>query len=239
MGTLTERRFENLCRELIRQGVAARHACRAGLEMDAHYHELMREALARGQPADVAARSAHRALGPDRVLLERYAARRELRGWLYRWPALYAVAPLVSFTALCVLSMGALVALLDGVHLVLHGYTVPALAAAAVNAAVELFLLWLLPIGVAAGFALLATRRPVATRWLIVSTLLLCLTARLMNAGLMLPVSGHRGSASLGIGFASARLPDQLTAALVTAAFALLPYVLAMRRSGTHPSMPV
>lgn len=236
---MTEPRFENLRRVLVRQGVAARHARRAGLEMDAHYHELRREALARGEPADAAAHDAHRALGPDRVLVERYAARAELRGWLYRWPALYAVAPLVSFASLCVLLMGALVAALNGVHLVLHGYTVPALAAAAVNAAVAVFLLWLLPIGVAAGFALLASRRPVATRWLIASTLLVCLTARLMNAGLMLPVPGHRGSASLGIGFASARFPDQLTAALVTVAFALLPYVLAIRRSGARRSMGV
>ena len=228
---MIETRFANLRRVLIRRGVAARHARRAALELGEHYEQLRREALARGEAPDQAARSAHRALGADSVLLERYAARGELRGWLYRWPALYAFAPLVSYTVLCVLLMGALVVVLDATHRMLHGYTVPALVAAAVNAAVSVFLLWVLPVGVAAAFALLASCRPVAPRWLIASTVLLCLVARMMNAGLMLPVPGHRGSATLGIGFASSHLPSQLTAALVSGALALLPYVLATRRS--------
>ncbi|MHB1872858.1 MAG: hypothetical protein ACYCT1_18705 [Steroidobacteraceae bacterium] len=235
---MTEPRFRNLQRVLIRHGVAARHARRAALEMGEHFHALRREALARGEPPDQAARSAHRALGADRVLVERYAARRELRGWLYRWPALYAVVPLVSFAALCALLMSALVALLNGVHLLLHGYTVPAPVAAAVNAALAVFLLWVLPVGVAGGFALLASRRPVALSWLLASTLLLCLTARLMNAGLMLPVPAHRGSASLGIGFSSSHFPHELSAALVTAALALLPYVLATHGSRSRRSLP-
>ncbi len=235
---MSELRFAQLSRALRRQGVAARHARRAALEMSGHYHQLRLQALARGEPPDQAARAAHEAMGADAVLIERYAGRRELRGWLYRWPAVYAVAPLASFAVLCVSIMALLVLVLNGLQLLVHHLAVPAAVAMAVNSVFVVALQWVLPVLVGAGFALLASRRPVALRWLIASVLLVCLTARLMNSGLMLPIPGQRGSATLGIGIRFRTLALQLTGTLITAALALAPYFIVRHRSGWRRSLP-
>ena len=235
---MSEARFKRLERALIRHGVAARHARRAALELGSHFQELRRDALERGESPEQAARTAHQAMGSDATLITRYAGQRELRGWLYRWPVLYAFAPVVSFALLCITSMALLVLSLDELHAMLRSIAVPAWVAAAVNSSIAVALLWVLPVLVAAAFAFLASRRPVEPRWLIASALLVCLTARLMNAGLMLPFAGHRGSASLGIGFSFSALPQQLTYALITAALALVPYFLTSHRlrRGSSPS---
>lgn len=235
---MSEARFKRLERALIRHGVAARHARRAALELGTHFHELRREALERGEPPEQATRTAHQAMGTDPALIARYAGQRELLGWLYRWPVAYTLAPVASFALLCITSMALLVLGLAGLHATLRSIAVPVWVAAAVSSTIAVALLWVLPVLVAAGFALLASRRPVAPRWLITSTLLVCLTARLMNAGLMLPVAGHHGSASLGIGFSFSALPQQFTYALITAALALVPYFLTSHRAqqGRSPS---
>ena len=228
---MSEPRFVQLSRALRRHGVAARHARRAALEMSGHYHQLRLQALARGEPPDQAARAAHEAMGADAVLIERYAGRRELRGWLYRWPASYVIAPLVSFAGLCVLIMLMQLFAVTGLLRVLHHSTVPALVAGAVNSAVVMILLWVLPLVIAAAFAGLAGCRPVTRRQLIGGVFLLCLTARLMNVALMLPIPGHHASASMGIALSWSALPGQLTCALITAALALVPYFLMTCRS--------
>ncbi len=235
---MTEPRFAHLSRALRRQGVAGRHARRAALEMSGHYNQLRLQALARGEPPDQAARTAHEAMGADAVLMERYANRPELRGWLYRWPALYAIASLASFAVLCVTIMALLVLLLNGLRLVVHHLTVPPEVAMAVNSGLVVALQWVLPVLVGAGFALLASRRPVALRWLIASVLLVCLTARLMNSGLMLPIPGQRGSATLGIGIRLRALALQLPGTLIMAALALTPYFIVTHRAGWRRSFP-
>lgn len=235
---MREPRFTHLSRALRRQGVAGRHARRAALEMSGHYHQLRLQALARGEHPEQAARAAHQAMGTDAVLIERYACRRELRGWLYRLPILYALAPVVSFALLCITVMALLVLTVNGLHLVLHHVTVPVAVAAAVNSAVVVVLLWALPVLVGAGFALLASRRPVAPVWLIASVLLVGLAARMMNVALMLPIPGHRGSATLGIGLMILQLPGHLAGVLITAVLALAPYAIARRRSGRRRSLP-
>lgn len=234
---MSEPRFVQLGRVLRCYGVAARHARRAVVEMSGHYHQLRLEALARGESPDQAARAAHEAMGADALLIERYAGRRELHGWLYRWPAFYAIAPLASFAVLCVSIMALLVLLLNGLQLVVHHLAVPVALAVAVNSVLVGALQWVLPVLVGAGFALLASRRPVALRWLITSVLLMCLTARLMNSGLMLPIPGQRGSATLGIGIRLRMLPFQLTGTLIIGALALAPYFIVRHRSGRHPPL--
>jgi hypothetical protein len=235
---MSEPRFDQLGRALQRHGVAARHARRAALEMSDHYHQLRLAALARGEPPAQAARAAHEALGEDAVLIERYAGRRELRGALYRWPAVYALAPLASFAVLSVAIMALLVFMLNGLQLIVRHLTVPVAMAMAVNALFVVALQWVLPVLVGAGFARLASRRPVALPWLIASVLLMCLTARLMNSGLMLPIPGQRGSATLGIGIRLRALPLQLTGTLITAALALAPYFIVRSRADRRGRLP-
>ena len=233
---MTELRFRALRRALIERGIAARHARRAALELQAHFEQLRAERLARGAAPGEAARDAHEALGGDRMLVERYAGRDELKSWLCRWPLLCVFGPLASFTAASISLMALLVVALDAIHLTGYHVTVPILAAAAVNSAVQVGMLWVLPVIVAALFGVWACDRPIPVGGLIGGALLACFAARLMNVGLMLPVAGHRGSASMGFRIASSALAGELTPALMTTAVALAPYFLLRHRSVPVPS---
>ncbi len=236
---MSEPRFEQLERTLIRHGVAARHARRAALEMDAHYQHLRREALQRGATPEAAAQSAHVAIGADVTLIARYASQSELRGWLYRWPGSYVFAPLACFAMLCALIMIMQLFTVAGLLRVLHHSTVPSLVASVVNGVVVMILLWVLPLVISAAFAWLAGSRPVTRYQLIGGVLLVCLTARLMNVALMLPIPGHHASASMGIKLSLSALPGQLTCALISAALALVPYFLLTYRANTRTDQSV
>ncbi|MGC8518294.1 MAG: hypothetical protein ACP5P4_07155 [Steroidobacteraceae bacterium] len=227
---MTEVRFRALQRALIGRGVATRHARRAALELQSHYEQLREEGLERGAASAEAERRAHDALGADGVLIDRYAGREELKTWLCRWPLLCIVGPLASFVAACVSLMALLVMTLNALHLAGYHYTVPALAAAAVNSAFEAAMLWVLPVAVAGLFGVRASGRPIPVGALISGVLLVCLAARLMNVGLMLPVAGHSGSASMGLRIASSAIVGELTPALITTAVALTPYFILRQR---------
>jgi hypothetical protein len=233
---MTELRFRALQRALIERGVAVRHARRATLELQAHFEQLRDEQLERGAAPNEAERRAHEVLGGDGMLIERYAGRQELQSWLCRWPLLCLFGPLVSFTVASVSLMALLVVTLDALHLIWHHQTVPVLVAAAVNAAVQMGMLWVLPVAVAALFGVRACGRPIPVGGLIGGVLLACFAARLMNVGLMLPVAGHRGSASMGFRIAFSALAGELTPALIATAVALAPYFLLRHRSAPVPS---
>jgi hypothetical protein len=204
--------------------VAARHARRAALELEGHHQQLFEDALAHGESPEEAWRSAHHALGTDETLVERYTSRGELRGWLSRWPVLCAIVPLGSFALLFAAMMAALVLLLQASGRFLHHIGVPEWVALAIDRSVALGLRWLLPMVVAGGFALFAGRRRIALGWLITGALLVCLVAQQMNVGLIIPSFGHRGSASVGIGFTPATFLRHLAWACAMMALALVPY---------------
>lgn len=234
---MTDLRFRALQRALIERGVAARHARRATLELQAHFEQLRAERLEGGAALMQAEREAHEALGGDGMLIERYAGRDELKSWLCRWPLLCIFGPLLSFTAASISLMALLVATLDALHLTGRHMTVPVLAAAAVNTAVQVGMLWVLPVTVAALFGVRACGRPIPVGGLIGGALLACFAARLMNVGLMLPVAGHRGSASMGFRIAFSAIAGELTPALITTAVALVPYFLLRHRPHPVPSL--
>lgn len=224
---MTERRFLELEDALIRRGVAMRHARRASVELEAHFRQLVEEAVAHGEPSEEALRAAHQVLGTDQAVIEHYAGRRELRGWSYRRPVLYALAPLAGFAVLCTATMTVLVVTLRTLNGLLHHFVAPPWVAEAVNSLVGMTLQWMLPMVVAGGFALLARRRRIGLGWLIAGTLLVCLLGQQINVGLMLPTVGHGGNASMGIGFAWVTLPDHLARAIGMVGLALAPYFVA------------
>jgi hypothetical protein len=235
---MTELRFRALQRALIGRGVAVRHARRATLELQAHFEQLRAQGIERGVAPAEAERRAHEALGGDGVLLERYAGRKELKAWLCRWPLLCVFGPLASFAAASVSIMALLVLTLNALHLTGHHYTVPALAATVVNSVVEVGMLWVLPVSVAALFGVRACGRPIPVSGLISGVLLACFAARLMNVGLMLPVAGHPGRASMGFRIAFSAVAGELTPALITTAVALAPYfLLRHRRMAASPPL--
>ena len=234
---MTELRFIALQRALIGRGVAVRHARRAALELQSHFEQLREQVLERGAAPAEAERRAHEALGGDAVLIDRYARREELKTWLCRWPLLCVFGPLASLTAASISLMALLVLALNALRLMVHHYTVPALAAAAVNSTVEVAMLWVLPVIVAALFGVRASGRPVPLSGLISGVLLTCVAARLMNVALMLPVAGHPGSASMGLQIAFSAIANELTPALITTAVALAPYFLLRHRPVTTLSL--
>jgi hypothetical protein len=168
---------------------------------------------------------------------ERYTSRQELRGWLSRWPVLCAIVPLGSFALLCAAIMTALVQLLRASGPILHHIVVPEWVALAIDRSVALGLRWVLPMVVAGGFALFASRRRIALGWLLAGALLVCLVAQQMNVGLMIPSLGHRGRASMGIGFTPTTFLRHLAWACGMLALALVPSGIAayrLRRRGSR-----
>lgn len=232
---MSERRFRDLQEALIRHGVAVRYAKRAALEMEAHYRDLLETALARGETSEEARRSAHEAIGTDSALVERFASRKELRSWSHRWPAGYALAPLLSFGLFSVAVMVALVCVGREMGGYLHHVELPAVVTTDINVAAVAFFLWVLPIAVAAGFGLFAYRERISLRWPVAGILLLCAVAALLNVSLIITGGTHEGVAQAGIGFSTKTLPTELARALIKGALALTPLAWMKYRSASKP----
>ncbi len=219
---MSKHRFRLLEMEMIRRGVALRHARRAALELECHYRDLAEQALARGESPEEAERSAQEALGADAVLIERYAAQLELQGWTYRWRAAYVLAPLVGFAAAFALAMLALVvgvSHLPGLH---HG-RVPRLLTHEMDVWVSTMLLWVMPVAVAMGFGALAGRQQIAFRWLSAGIVVLGICTALMNVRFVLTGGSPAGLASAGIGFSTANAPQELLRMADMVALTLVP----------------
>jgi hypothetical protein len=228
---MVEQRFNDLHDALLRAGVARRHARRAVLELESHFQQLTSDARAAGASAADSCQLAHRLLGTNDALLERYVAQPELRTWSRRWPSVcFVLLPLSTYLAVLVGILVFAVAAghflapsLRRIHLtprVTHGIDLTASAA----------LLWILPLLVAAGFVALAHRRRVRWRWPAMSILVICALASLVNVGLRLTGGGSLGSVSAGIGLSATSLPGQVKHLTTLVALAsVLPWLLRRR----------
>jgi hypothetical protein len=234
---MSEHQFQELKRALIRRGVAVRYAKRAALEIEAHYGDLLEQALARGDSPEQASRCAHEALGTNDVLIERFASRKELQSWSHRWPAGYAVAPVLCFGGLCAVLLFALLWVLRAMSGFLHHVELTSAATEEINLAVVVFFLWVLPIAVSMGFGLLAYRQCISLRWPVVGVLLLCAVAEFLNVSAHVTGGSHPGWFSGGIGIATNELPSDIAGALGKAAIALI--LLAWIRHRSMSSGPL
>jgi hypothetical protein len=79
-------RLEGLKLELLRGGVSRVYVERTMLELNDHYEDLERAALAAGLSSAEAARAAREQLGDEAALAAAVLARPELRVWSHRWP---------------------------------------------------------------------------------------------------------------------------------------------------------
>lgn len=220
---MSKHRFRLLEIEMIRRGVAVRHARRAAVELECHHQELVEQALGRGDSPEQAERSAHDTLGSDPLLIERYASQRELRSWAYRWRAGYLLAPLLGFAGAFAGAMLVVMAIATPLIAALQRAGNPGALSHPVNIVLSTILLWLIPAAVAIGFGALAGRQHIALRWLSAGIIVLGICAAQMNVQLTLAGGSQHGSLSAGIGFSTTQLPRELLHVLALVVLTLIP----------------
>jgi hypothetical protein len=228
---MSERHFRNLGEALVRRGVALRYARRAEFEIQAHHRDLMEEALARGESAEAARRSADVAIGTDDTLIEGFASRKELQSWSHRFPVAYGIAPILCFACLSVALIAVLGAAGDAIWPHPHAAQISAALVTDVNVALVAVFLWILPISLAMGFGLLAYRQRISLRWPIVGIVLLCGVVALLNVGFGVQGGPKPLFLEAGIGFGTKMLPQQFARALSKAIPALIPLAWMKYRS--------
>jgi hypothetical protein len=226
-----EQRFAELREALLRAGVAARHVRRAVLEIESHFQQLVDAERGRGSTDAEAPIEAHRRLGTNQVLIQRYAARPELRAWSHRWPAIWFVLlPLITYLAIAGATLLSIVGIARAIAPYLHQVHVSPQVTYGVDLAARIVLLWVFPWCVAAAFAVLAYRRRVALRWPLIGIIVISALASLINVVVMFRGGPNPGEVGAGIGFSTKSLPEHLTRAAILALPALLPLWLGMRR---------
>lgn len=220
---MTEYRFRLLEIEMIRRGVAPRHAQRAVLELQCHHLDLIEHALARGEPPEEAELSADETLGSDAVLIERYVQQHELRNRAREWGAGYVLAPLLGFAGVFVAVMVVLIAIVTHLAPVLHHVRVPAGLSHDMGVLIRALFLWVIPVAVAMAFGILAGRQHVAFCWLSAGVVILAIVAAQMNVEFVVTGGSPAGMVDAGIGFSTGNLLHELRHALIMAALALVP----------------
>lgn len=220
---MNKHRFRLLEIEMIRRGVALRHARRAAIELESHHRELVEQALGRGQSSDQAERGAHEALGSDSVLIEHYTSQGELRSWAYRWRAGYLLAPLLGFATAFAALMLALVAIAKPLIAELQRAGNPAALGHDIDVALRVLSLWLIPAAIAMAFGALAGRQHIALRWLSAGVVVLSICAAQMNVQFALGGGSAPGLVGAGIGFSTTHLPRELLHLLALMALTLVP----------------
>jgi hypothetical protein len=207
--------FESFREALLRMGVARRHAQRAVLELDSHFRQLLQERLRRGDSEEAARIAARQLLGTDEVLISRYAGMPELRAWCSRWPAVwFMLVPLLSFIALFVAAIAILGLSAELMSDYLHHVQVPALVSSRIDWVAQVFFLWILPLSIAAAFAILAYRQRVALRWPVAGITIVCCLVALINVSVVLTGGVPPGSMGAGIGISAHSLPGQMAHAM-------------------------
>lgn len=220
---MNEHRFRLLELEMLRAGVALRHARRAALELESHHRDLAQQALARGASPEEAQQSAHEALGADALLLERYLRQTELQSWAHRWRVGYVLAPLLGFAALFVAAIMVLIGVSSGLSPVLHHMRLPAALTHDLDVVVSVSLLWVIPAVVAMAFGVLAGRQHVAPGRFVAGIVVLSMVVAQMNVQFVLGGGATPGAVSAGIGVSDANIPHEFAHVLAVTAMTLIP----------------
>jgi hypothetical protein len=228
---MVEQRFIFLRERLLGAGIAAAHANRAAAELKSHFQQLADAASARGASLHEARVEAHALLGSDQDIIDRFVSRPELHSWASRRAGvLFTLFPLLCFIALPLLP--ALIAWAFSAPLTayLHRIEVPPETSHRIDLGVQLALLWIAPISISAGFAVLAYRQRVALRWPVAGILALCAFVSLINVEFVIRGGVDPGQAGAGIGLSMNSLPGQAARTAAMAALVLTPLWLALRR---------
>jgi hypothetical protein len=228
---MSDHPFESLREALLRMGVAPRHARRAVLELDSHFHQLAEEGVQRGDSEEAARIAARELLGTDEVLISRYAGMPELRAWSSRSPAVwFTLVPLMSFIALFVAAIAILC--LSG-HLMSdylqHVHVSPSVSSR-IDWVAQILFLWALPLSIAAAIAVLAYRQRVALHWPVAGIAILCCLTALITVNVVLTGGTPPGSVGAGIGISAHSLPRQIAHAVSIMVLVVGPLSIVWRR---------
>jgi hypothetical protein len=213
---------------LVQAGIAPRRARRLLREFAEHHADVVAEHINLGDSASDARLAASARLGSEQQLVATLLARPELRSWAHRRPSIaFAIAPVLSFGLVFVASILALIALVEW-----HKARGDALSAASqviqwIGAYGSVYLLWVLPCGVAALLALAAARRREASIWPCVGIVAVCLVGALTNFSVSVPPEAP--SMGAGIGIETAHMGAILMRAGSTAALVLIPFLWVRR----------
>jgi len=229
---MVDQRFNELREELLRVGVAARHVRRAVSEIQSHFQQLIDEERGRGASDHDARIEAHRRLGANLVLVQRYAARPELLAWSHRWPAIwFLLLPLITYLAVSAAALMAVTAVAHQMVPYLHQIHIAPRVTYGIDLAARIVLLWLFPLFVATAFTVPAYRRRISLRWPLIGIVLTNALASLINVVVSFTGGPAPGAVGAGIGLSPVTLPGQVTHAAILASLALVPLWLAMRRA--------
>jgi hypothetical protein len=229
---MDEQRFNELREALLRTGVAKHNVRRAMLEMEGHFRQLIAEGCGRGASDHDARIEAHKLLGTNQVLVQRYAAHPELLAWSRRWPAIwFLLLPLITYLAVSAATLMAILIVTDQMAPYLHRIHVAPEVTHGIELAARTVMLWLFPWFVAAAFAVLAYRRRVALRWPLVGIVSISALASLVNVDVTFTGGPTPGEVGAGIGLSLKSLPGQVTRAAILASLTLGPLWLTRRRA--------
>jgi hypothetical protein len=209
---------------LIQAGIAPRRARRILREFAEHHADVVAERLSLGDSAHEARLAASARVGSEQQLLANLLARPELRSWAHRQPGIaFALAPVLFFALTFVASLLALIALVEW-----RKANGDALSGASpviqwISAYAGAYLLWALPCGVAALFALAAARRRESSIWPCVGIVAVCFVGALTNFSVS--VSPDAPSMGAGIGIGTDHLGTTLMRACSTTALVLPPFL--------------
>jgi hypothetical protein len=223
-------RFDHLHEALLRAGVAPRHARRALTELEEHFRQLVDDGRSRGESVEQAESAAHRLLGADQSIIERFAAQPELRAWACRRPGLvFAAMPPLLFVAIIAATIVAVSAGADWAGGYLPDVQVAPELSRVAGVTARVLVLWCVPVLVSAFFARLAYRQRMALRWPCLAVALVSTLAGLGDFELVIAGPRLAGTIRAGLGWGLDTLLAQSVRALITSLVVLIPLVAAAR----------
>jgi hypothetical protein len=217
--------------QLLQAGIAPRRARRILREFAEHHADVVAEYSNLGVGAFEAEAAANARVGSEQQLITNLLARPDLRSWAHRQPSVaFALAPVLSFALAFVVSIAALVAVVEWRKA--HGD--------ALNAASPLVqwirdyagvsLLWALPAAAAALLAVTAERRRETSIWPCIGIVATCIVGALTNFSWCFSPVSYAPTMGAGIGIGTDNMGPVLVRAGSTTALVLLPYLLARWR---------
>ena len=204
---MRESRFDDLHRRLLREGVKPAWVKRTMDELNDHFNDLYKEAMADGLSSEEAEELARSRLGDPKTIVEEILARPELRSRAHRYPkTFFILAPLAIFVSVVTL----LTLLIIGIGSmyragVTDGTPVPDWFKALADITI-FFIKYVLGQVMTIMLFIQAYHRRVPWLWPLTGVVIMAITGSGIAADIVWPSGGNPGQYSLGLGIDTTRL---------------------------------